>query len=317
MSPRPPFKFAAKTRVGFSDTDAQGIVYYGRYMPYFDLARVEYHRALDMLRTGPEAEQFVMRAMTTEYLAPARFDDEIEVDVRISADRHVERHLRVRRIPPRTTCWPSPQARPWCSSTSRGTSRAACRTGCARRSAPSKGSICRHNSRASTRSRRTNGRCWPVQPLPSAPHSCCRRETRHECHPPSEVPAPSADDPSTRAVYGVTRYASKTASMLRSAVSSARSELDVADLGRVPVLRELILDAAAVGDDVRAVLGERPGDVLEQARAVPRVDRDLDAEALRRAALPLDRREPLRVLAQRLTFGQSSRWIVIPLPSEM
>ncbi|HSS73134.1 MAG TPA: thioesterase family protein [Gaiellaceae bacterium] len=84
MSPRPPFKFSAWTRVGFSDTDAQGIVYYGRYMPYFDLARVEYHRALDMLRTGPEGEQFVARALQVEYLAPARFDDEIEVDVRIS-----------------------------------------------------------------------------------------------------------------------------------------------------------------------------------------------------------------------------------------
>ena len=84
MSPRTPFKFSAKTRVGFSDTDAQGIVYYGRYMPYFDLARVEYHRALDMLRTGPEGEQFVMRAMTVEYHAPARFDDEIEIDVRIA-----------------------------------------------------------------------------------------------------------------------------------------------------------------------------------------------------------------------------------------
>ena len=53
-------------------------------MPYFDLARVEYHRALDMLRTGPEGEQFVVRALRVEYLAPARFDDEIEVDVRIS-----------------------------------------------------------------------------------------------------------------------------------------------------------------------------------------------------------------------------------------
>jgi acyl-CoA thioester hydrolase len=84
VSPRPPFKFSARTRVGFSDTDAQGIVYYGRYMPYFDLARVEYHRALDMLRTDPEGEQFVMRAMTVEYHAPARFDDEIEVDVRIA-----------------------------------------------------------------------------------------------------------------------------------------------------------------------------------------------------------------------------------------
>jgi acyl-CoA thioester hydrolase len=84
VSPRPPFKFSARTRVGFSDTDAQGVVYYGRYLPYFDLARVEYHRALDMLRTGPNDEEFVMRALSVEYHAPARFDDEIEVDVRIA-----------------------------------------------------------------------------------------------------------------------------------------------------------------------------------------------------------------------------------------
>ena len=47
---RPPFKYSARTRVWFSDTDAQGIVYYGRYLPYFDLARVEYLRELDLLR---------------------------------------------------------------------------------------------------------------------------------------------------------------------------------------------------------------------------------------------------------------------------
>ena len=84
MSPRPPFKFAARTRVGFSDTDAQGIVYYGRYMPYFDFARVEYQRNLDMLSTGPDGEQFVARALAVEYLAPARFDDELEIQVRIA-----------------------------------------------------------------------------------------------------------------------------------------------------------------------------------------------------------------------------------------
>ena len=82
--PRPPFKFSATTRVGFSDTDAQGVVYYGRYMPYFDLARVEYHRSLDMLRAEPQEREFVMRAMHVEYHQPARFDDLIEVDVRIS-----------------------------------------------------------------------------------------------------------------------------------------------------------------------------------------------------------------------------------------
>jgi acyl-CoA thioester hydrolase len=70
--------------VGFSDTDAQGVVYYGRYMPYFDLARVEYHRSLDMLRADPQEREFVMRAMHVEYHRPARFDDEVEVDVRIS-----------------------------------------------------------------------------------------------------------------------------------------------------------------------------------------------------------------------------------------
>jgi acyl-CoA thioester hydrolase len=80
---KPPFKYAAFTRVGFSDTDAQGIVYYGRYLPYFDLARVEYHRHLDLLENAMGDEQFVMRASTVEYFAPARFDDMIEIFIRL------------------------------------------------------------------------------------------------------------------------------------------------------------------------------------------------------------------------------------------
>jgi acyl-CoA thioester hydrolase len=83
VTTKPPFKFSAHTRVGFSDTDAQGIVYYGRYNPYFDLARVEYLRSLGLLHhEGPGA--FVMRANDVEYFAPAVFDDEIEVFVRVS-----------------------------------------------------------------------------------------------------------------------------------------------------------------------------------------------------------------------------------------
>jgi acyl-CoA thioester hydrolase len=80
---KPPFKYAAFTRVGFSDTDAQGIVYYGRYLPYFDLARVEYHRHLDLLGEAMGEEQFVMRASTVEYFAPAQFDDLIEIFIRM------------------------------------------------------------------------------------------------------------------------------------------------------------------------------------------------------------------------------------------
>jgi acyl-CoA thioester hydrolase len=77
---RPPFKYSALARVWFSDTDAQGIVYYGRYLPYFDHARTEYHRHLGHADTGGE---FVMRASVIEYHAPARFDDLLEVFVRV------------------------------------------------------------------------------------------------------------------------------------------------------------------------------------------------------------------------------------------
>jgi acyl-CoA thioester hydrolase len=81
---KPPFKYSALTRVGFSDTDAQGIVYYGRYLPYFDLARVEYLRHLGLLRLERGEHEFVMRASTIEYFAPARFDDLLEVFVRLA-----------------------------------------------------------------------------------------------------------------------------------------------------------------------------------------------------------------------------------------
>jgi acyl-CoA thioester hydrolase len=79
---RPPFKYSALTRVWFSDTDAQGVVYYGRYLPYFDNARTEYHRHLGGL--GVEGCEFVMRASAVEYHAPARFDELIEAFVRVS-----------------------------------------------------------------------------------------------------------------------------------------------------------------------------------------------------------------------------------------
>jgi acyl-CoA thioester hydrolase len=47
---------------------------------------VEYHRNLGLLGMdiGEEGQEFVMRACTIEYLAPAVFDDLIEVYVRIA-----------------------------------------------------------------------------------------------------------------------------------------------------------------------------------------------------------------------------------------
>ena len=78
---RPPYKYSALTRVWFSDTDAQGVVYYGRYLPYFDHARTEYHRHLGGLRL--DGAELVMRASDVEYHAPAGFDDLLECFVRV------------------------------------------------------------------------------------------------------------------------------------------------------------------------------------------------------------------------------------------
>jgi acyl-CoA thioester hydrolase len=80
---KPPFKYSALARVWFSDTDAQGIVYYGRYLPYFDHARTEYHRHLHYAPFAAADADFVMRALQVEYHAPARFDDLLEAFVRI------------------------------------------------------------------------------------------------------------------------------------------------------------------------------------------------------------------------------------------
>ena len=81
----PPYRFSARMRVGFDETDAQAVVYYGRYFPYFDRARVEYQRHLQLLHTLPAGLEFVMRRATCQYEAPARFDDEIEVFIRTAA----------------------------------------------------------------------------------------------------------------------------------------------------------------------------------------------------------------------------------------
>jgi acyl-CoA thioester hydrolase len=81
---KPPFKYSAIARVWFSDTDAQGIVYYGRYLPYFDHARTEYHRHLGFAGASFAGRDFVMRASNVEYHAPALFDDLLEIFVRLS-----------------------------------------------------------------------------------------------------------------------------------------------------------------------------------------------------------------------------------------
>jgi len=63
-------------------------VYYGRYLPYFDNARLEYHRHLGLQTYWQGEREFVMRSLEVTYEAPARFDELLDVHVRTTRIGH-------------------------------------------------------------------------------------------------------------------------------------------------------------------------------------------------------------------------------------
>ena len=73
-------------RVYWEDTDAGGVVYYANYLKFMERARSEWLRALgfeqDELR-DQAGVIFVVRRVEVDYLAPARFNDVIDVDVSV------------------------------------------------------------------------------------------------------------------------------------------------------------------------------------------------------------------------------------------
>lgn len=83
---RSDFSFFQRLRVRWAETDPQGIVFNGHYLTYFDVGITEYWRALGIPypstieRFG--VDLFVVKA-TVEYHAPARYDDELDIGVRV------------------------------------------------------------------------------------------------------------------------------------------------------------------------------------------------------------------------------------------
>jgi acyl-CoA thioester hydrolase len=86
-----PFTHGLRTR--FAETDAMGIIHHAAYLPYLEEARVEYLRAIghpyDSVRDGDadEAREFPVLEVSVHYRQPLRFDDEVEVSLRIGAVR--------------------------------------------------------------------------------------------------------------------------------------------------------------------------------------------------------------------------------------
>jgi acyl-CoA thioester hydrolase len=72
-------------RVRYQECDPQGVVYFARYPEYYDLALTEMWRAAmgsyqGMVDAGTD---LVVAEMSIRYRAPARFDDEVSVEISI------------------------------------------------------------------------------------------------------------------------------------------------------------------------------------------------------------------------------------------
>jgi acyl-CoA thioester hydrolase len=86
-------------RVRYAETDQMGIVYYGNYPQYFEVARTELLRALGFTYRALEAEGIMLpvRELQIRYRAPARYDDKlrIETEVRDLPQRRITFHHRI------------------------------------------------------------------------------------------------------------------------------------------------------------------------------------------------------------------------------
>jgi acyl-CoA thioester hydrolase len=79
---------ATRLRVRYKDTDCMGVVYYGNYLTYFEVGRVEYLRqhGLPMSEVNPKVHMPVVEA-TVRYVKAARLDELLDVRCWISERR--------------------------------------------------------------------------------------------------------------------------------------------------------------------------------------------------------------------------------------
>ena len=82
--------FSASYRVYYEDTDAGGVVYYANYLKFFERARTDFLRSLNISQAELITKEnlvFVVRKCEIEYLSPAKLDDLIEVSVIVKEKR--------------------------------------------------------------------------------------------------------------------------------------------------------------------------------------------------------------------------------------
>ena len=89
--------FSWPTRIYWEDTDAGGVVYHARYVAFMERARTEWMRAMgygqEAMRNG-DGQVFVVRAMTLDFLKPARLDDALQTTVELLQCRRASLMIR-------------------------------------------------------------------------------------------------------------------------------------------------------------------------------------------------------------------------------
>lgn len=83
----PQASFTWPVRVFYEDTDAGGVVYYANYLRFFERCRSEWFRSLGFALSElahREGVLFMVASAQVDYLRPARLDDLLHIDARIS-----------------------------------------------------------------------------------------------------------------------------------------------------------------------------------------------------------------------------------------
>lgn len=80
------FHFSTEVRVRLPETDAFGIVFHGYFFTYFDVARMDYLRNLGILEYISPAggTTNVIAHSSADFRSPARFDDQLVIQARIT-----------------------------------------------------------------------------------------------------------------------------------------------------------------------------------------------------------------------------------------
>jgi acyl-CoA thioester hydrolase len=85
------YTFVHRLRTRFAETDAMGVVHHAAYLPYLEVARVEFLRSIghpyDEVRADPDegGREFPVLEAWVQYRGALAFDDEVDISLVVGA----------------------------------------------------------------------------------------------------------------------------------------------------------------------------------------------------------------------------------------